>query len=64
MRLHTVPKFTPFPFSFWHVLVIIVTVTGGVRIMSVTFWIIMLVFVLFLTAIFTAGYNDDKTNGL
>ncbi len=32
--------------------------------MSVTFWIIMLVFVLFLTAIFTAGYNDDKTKGL
>ncbi len=29
-----------------------------------TFWIIMLVFVLFLLAMFTSGYNEDKTAGL
>ena len=32
--------------------------------MSLVFWVIMLTLVLFLAAIFTAGYNDDKTNGL
>lgn len=32
--------------------------------MSLVFWVIMLTLVLFLTAIFTAGYNDDKTKGL
>lgn len=28
------------------------------------FWIIMTVLVLFLTAILTSSYNDDKTSGL
>ncbi|EJW14188.1 hypothetical protein PAV_16c00250 [Paenibacillus alvei DSM 29] len=32
--------------------------------MSVTFWIIMLVFAMFITAMLTAGYNEDKTSGL
>jgi len=32
--------------------------------MSLTFWIIMLVFVLFITAILTSSYNEDKTKGL
>ncbi|SMG54498.1 hypothetical protein SAMN06295960_3747 [Paenibacillus aquistagni] len=32
--------------------------------MSLTFWIIMLVLVMFLTAILTSGYNEDKTKGL
>ncbi|CAM2973662.1 YjcZ family sporulation protein [Paenibacillus sediminis] len=31
---------------------------------SVVFWIILVTFVLFLTGIFTAGYNEDKTKGL
>lgn len=29
-----------------------------------TFYIIMLVFTLFIVAMLTAGYNEDKTNGL
>lgn len=32
--------------------------------MSITFWIIMLIFIMFITAMLTAGYNEDKTNGL
>jgi hypothetical protein len=28
------------------------------------FWIVMTVLVLFLTAILTSSYNDDKTSGL
>ncbi|CAM3292969.1 Tumour necrosis factor receptor superfamily member 19 [Paenibacillus lupini] len=32
--------------------------------MSTTFVIVMTVFILFLTAILTSSYNDDKTNGL
>ncbi len=32
--------------------------------MSLTFWIVMLVFVLFITAILTSSYNEDKTKGL
>ncbi len=32
--------------------------------MSLTFWIIMLVFALFITAILTSSYNEDKTKGL
>ncbi|MBW5446893.1 hypothetical protein GE107_12565 [Cohnella sp. CFH 77786] len=32
--------------------------------MSGKFWIIMIVMALFLTAILTAAYNDDKTKGL
>lgn len=32
--------------------------------MTTTFWIIVLVMAMFLTAMLTAGYNDDKTNGL
>ncbi|SUA97282.1 Uncharacterised protein [Paenibacillus thiaminolyticus] len=32
--------------------------------MTMTFWIIVLVMAMFLTAILTAGYNDDKTTGL
>ncbi len=32
--------------------------------MSITFIIVMTVFVLFLTAMFTSSYNDDKTKGL
>lgn len=29
-----------------------------------TFWIVMLVLALFLVAILTSSYNDDKTKGL
>lgn len=32
--------------------------------MSLTFWIVMLVFALFITAILTSSYNEDKTKGL
>jgi len=32
--------------------------------MSNRFWIMMLVLVMFITAILTAAYNDDKTKGL
>lgn len=32
--------------------------------MSNQFWIVILVFVLFIAAILTAAYNDDKTSGL
>lgn len=32
--------------------------------MSNQFWIVMLVFALFIAAILTAAYNDDKTSGL
>ncbi|ACT03384.1 hypothetical protein SAMN05216378_2594 [Paenibacillus catalpae] len=32
--------------------------------MSITFVIVMTVFILFLTAILTSSYNDDKTKGL
>jgi uncharacterized BrkB/YihY/UPF0761 family membrane protein len=29
-----------------------------------SFWLVMVVFVLFIGAILTASYNDDKTKGL
>jgi uncharacterized BrkB/YihY/UPF0761 family membrane protein len=32
--------------------------------MSMTFWIMITVFALFIGAILTAAYNDDKTKGL
>lgn len=32
--------------------------------MSLTFWIIMLTLALFITAMLTSGYNEDKTKGL
>ncbi|CRF29173.1 Uncharacterised protein [Mycobacterium tuberculosis] len=32
--------------------------------MSATFWIMILIFLMFITAILTAAYNDDKTKGL
>ncbi|MDB4867389.1 MAG: hypothetical protein JWR03_1722 [Cohnella sp.] len=32
--------------------------------MSGKFWIVMIVLVLFLTAIVTSSYNEDKTKGL
>jgi hypothetical protein len=32
--------------------------------MSNTFWIVILVLVLFVGSILTASYNDDKTKGL
>jgi hypothetical protein len=32
--------------------------------MSVTFWLMMITIAMFLTAIFTASYNEDKTRGL
>ncbi|MFC5530135.1 hypothetical protein [Cohnella yongneupensis] len=32
--------------------------------MSNQFWIVILVLVLFIGAILTASYNDDKTSGL
>ncbi len=32
--------------------------------MSHRFWIVILVMAMFLTAILTAAYNDDKTKGL
>lgn len=32
--------------------------------MSATFWICMMVFVMFITAMLTAAYNEDKTRGL
>ncbi|WP_164472562.1 hypothetical protein [Cohnella candidum] len=32
--------------------------------MSGKFWILMIVMALFITAIWTASYNDDKTKGL
>lgn len=32
--------------------------------MSITFWIVMLVFAMFITAMLTSSYNDDKTKGL
>jgi hypothetical protein len=31
---------------------------------SVTFWIVMIVLVMFIGAILTSSYNDDKTEGL
>ncbi len=31
---------------------------------SLTFWIVTIVFLLFLTGILTASYNEDKTKGL
>jgi len=31
---------------------------------SVTFWLVMVVIAMFLTAILTAAYNEDKTAGL
>jgi uncharacterized membrane protein len=36
---------------------------GGVF-MSMTFWITILVFVLFIIAMLTSSYNEDKTSGL
>ncbi len=32
--------------------------------MSDKFWIVMLVFAMFITAMLTAAYNEDKTKGL
>jgi hypothetical protein len=32
--------------------------------MSNRFWIVILVMVMFIAAILTASYNDDKTKGL
>lgn len=32
--------------------------------MSMTFWITMVVLALFIVAILTSSYNDDKTKGL
>jgi hypothetical protein len=32
--------------------------------MSATFWIINLVFLIFIVAMCTSSYNDDKTKGL
>lgn len=32
--------------------------------MSATFWITILVFIMFITAMLTASYNEDKTKGL
>ncbi|ALS20745.1 hypothetical protein IJ22_03560 [Paenibacillus naphthalenovorans] len=32
--------------------------------MSATFWIMILILLMFITAILTAAYNDDKTKGL
>lgn len=32
--------------------------------MSITFYLVMSVLLVFLGAIFTASYNDDKTKGL
>lgn len=32
--------------------------------MSVTFWLMMVTIAMFLTAMLTAAYNDDKTKGL
>lgn len=32
--------------------------------MSNKFWVVMIVMVLFLTAILTSSYNEDKTKGL
>lgn len=38
---------------------------GGATVsFSLTFWIVTLVLVLFMTGILTAAYNDDKTKGL
>ncbi|CAM3426716.1 hypothetical protein PVOR_27210 [Paenibacillus vortex V453] len=31
---------------------------------SLTFWIVMLVFALYMVGIWTSSYNDDKTKGL
>ncbi len=31
---------------------------------STTFWIVMLVLVMFIGAILTAAYNEDQTKGL
>jgi hypothetical protein len=32
--------------------------------MSINFYIVMTVFILFIAAILTSSYNDDKTKGL
>lgn len=32
--------------------------------MGLTFWIVMTVFALFIAAILTSSYNEDKTSGL
>lgn len=32
--------------------------------LSTTFWLVITVFVLFLVAMMTASYNEDKTKGL
>jgi hypothetical protein len=32
--------------------------------MSVTFWIDMIVLIIFIAAILTSSYNEDKTSGL
>ncbi len=32
--------------------------------MSVTFWLVITVFLMFIVSMLTAAYNDDKTKGL
>jgi hypothetical protein len=32
--------------------------------LGLNFWIVITVFVLFIAAILTSSYNDDKTSGL
>jgi hypothetical protein len=32
--------------------------------MSMTFWITILVFAMFIVAMLTSSYNEDKTSGL
>lgn len=32
--------------------------------MSATFWLVITVFLMFIVAMLTASYNDDKTKGL
>ncbi len=32
--------------------------------MSATFWLVITVFAMFITAMLTAAYNEDKTKGL
>jgi hypothetical protein len=50
-------------FSIHDLLGIIDLYLGGVF-MSMTFWITIFVFVLFIVAMLTSSYNEDKTSGL
>jgi hypothetical protein len=50
-------------FSIRDLLGIIDVYLGGVF-MSMTFWITIFVFVLFIVAMLTSSYNEDKTSGL